>query len=79
MKGSLASISGRDGDGLTKGESKSPRLCDVKSGMTLHISRLDQPQGLIARQLLHGSGIRRLSSLKVFPQARNPLSSQSDP
>lgn len=77
MKGPLAGISGRDSDSLTKGESESPRLCNVKSGMTLHVSRLDQPQGLITRQFLHGGGIRSLSSLKVFPQAGNPLSFQS--
>lgn len=56
MKGSLTSISGCDGNNLTRGKSESPRLCGIKSGM-LHVSLLDQLQGLFTRHLLHGGGI----------------------
>jgi hypothetical protein len=77
MKGSLAGISRCDGDRLTRRESEPPRLCGIKSSMVLHISRLDQSQGLITCQLLHGSDIRSLSGLEVLPQAGNPLLSQS--
>jgi len=57
MKGSLAGVSGCDGNGLTSRESESPRLLGIKSGMILHISLLDQLQGLFTRQLLHSGDV----------------------
>ena len=76
-KGSLTGISRCDANGLTKRESESARLCGIKYDMILHTPSLDQLQGLIACQLLHGNNIRSLSGLEVLPQAGHPLSSQS--